>query len=209
LEPEAPSPPNADHEAEDAVLRAAHATLRAEQWQRAQAQAASVEQVVATIPDISQHKRDFLKSNPQFLFDGHQQQLMRKHYQAALAAGVEDDTPEIDKAVLEGVARDVELHRQALAKAARRPEPQPALAPQPLPAIRAGIPMTAPVSRDVPAASGQRAADLRTVTLTAEERLIARNSFSAPDMSNEEKEMSYARQKARMLQMRASGLLNE
>lgn len=51
--------------------------------------------------------------------------------------------------------------------------------------------------------------DYRKITLTAEERLIARNSFTDPRMSNEERELLYARNKSRMLSMRAQGLLNE
>jgi hypothetical protein len=43
------------------------------------------------------------------------------------------------------------------------------------------------------------------VTLTAEERQIARTSFTAPDMTNEQKELLYARNKQRLAQQRANG----
>lgn len=86
-------------------------------------------------------------------------------------------------------------------KAAPAPEPQPEPQPQPQ---RRSIPMTAPVSRDVPTASGQRQTSSK-ITLTAEERQIARTSFTAPDMTNEQKELLYARNKQRLAQQRANG----
>ena len=64
--------------------------------------------------------------------------------------------------------------------------------------------MSAPVSRDVPMPSGQRATSSK-ITLTAEERQIARTSFTAPDMTNEQKELLYARNKARLARERANG----
>lgn len=84
---------------------------------------------------------------------------------------------------------------------AAAPEPEPQAQPQPQ---RRSIPMTAPVSRDVPTASGQRQASSK-VTLTAEERQIARTSFTAPDMTNEQKELAYARNKQRLQKMRSNG----
>lgn len=89
--------------------------------------------------------------------------------------------------------------KAAPSAAAPQPEPQPQPQPQ-----RRSIPMTAPVSRDVPTASGQRQPSSK-VTLTAEERQIARTSFTAPDMTNEQKELAYARNKQKLQQMRANG----
>ena len=68
--------------------------------------------------------------------------------------------------------------------------------------------MTAPVSRDVPTASGQRQTSTG-VTLSPEERFIARNSFSDPNMSDAEKERLYAQQKSRLHQMRRDGTYPE
>jgi hypothetical protein len=127
---------------------------------------------------------------------------------------VKDDTPEINKTILEGVARDLEQQRQA-ASLQLRSDPPPAAAPQPAPpapappTIKRNAPVTAPVSRDVPPISGRRAVDQRSITLSPEERLIARNSFTDPNMTNEERERLYASNKMRMLQMRANGTLNE
>ena len=73
--------------------------------------------------------------------------------------------------------------------------------------------MTAPVTRNIPTASGQSAVELRSVTLSAEERAIARNSFGSikgangkmVDLTNEAKELLYAKNKARLMKMRAEG----
>lgn len=73
---------------------------------------------------------------------------------------------------------------------------------------RNSIPMAAPPSREVPTYSGKRQADSSKMKLTAEERYVARHSFSAPDMTDTEKELAYARAKKRMLKMRADGELN-
>jgi len=96
-------------------------------------------------------------------------------------------------------ALDNEFGFKAAPAAAPEPEPQPQPQPQ-----RRSIPMTAPVSRDVPTASGQRQPSSK-VTLTAEERQIARTSFTASDMTNEQKELLYARNKQKLAQQRANG----
>jgi hypothetical protein len=43
------------------------------------------------------------------------------------------------------------------------------------------------------------------MTLTEEERVIARNSYSAPDMTDAQKEYAYALNKRRLKAMRESG----
>lgn len=68
--------------------------------------------------------------------------------------------------------------------------------------------MSAPVSRDVPTPSGQRQASSK-ITLTAEERQIARTSFTAADMTNEQKELLYARNKQKLAAQRANGAYPE
>jgi hypothetical protein len=99
------------------------------------------------------------------------------------------------------------LHRAAQANAAT-PMALADNMPEPPPRQRS-IPVSAPVSREVPSMRGQRGRPFQNITLSPEEREIARNSFSAPDMSNEEKEMLFARNKARMMAMREAGTLNE
>lgn len=64
--------------------------------------------------------------------------------------------------------------------------------------------MSAPVSRDVPTASGQRASSTK-ITLSQEERQIARTSFTADNMTNEQKERLYAQNKQKLMRERANG----
>src|SRR5882762_5390904 len=79
------------------------------------------------------------------------------------------------------------------------PAAAPAAQPQ-----RRSMPMSAPVSRDVPSASGQRQAST-TMTLTEEERRIARTSYTADDMTDAQKEYAYAKNKQKLQRMRANG----
>ena len=68
--------------------------------------------------------------------------------------------------------------------------------------------MSAPVSRNAPSTSGSRhPADSNT--LTAEERQIARNSFTDPRMSNEQKELLYLRNRQKLHAMRRDGTYSE
>lgn len=75
------------------------------------------------------------------------------------------------------------------------PEPQPQ---------RRSMPVSAPVSREAPLASGQRPSSSK-VTLSEEERQIARTSFTNPDMTNAQKEYLYAQNKQKLSQRRANG----
>jgi hypothetical protein len=70
---------------------------------------------------------------------------------------------------------------------------------------RKSLPISAPVSRDIPSSSGKRMSEERTITLSAAEREVARNSFTDPNMTNEERERLYATNKMRMLKARADG----
>ena len=79
----------------------------------------------------------------------------------------------------------------------------PAAAPPAQPQRRS-MPMSAPVSRDVPTASGQRQTST-TMTLTEEERRIARTSYTAKDMTDAQKEYAYAKNKQKLHRMRANG----
>lgn len=73
--------------------------------------------------------------------------------------------------------------------------------PQP---ARRSMPVSAPVSRDVPSANGQRPTSSK-ITLSEEERRIARTSFTAPDMTDAQKELLYAKNKRLLAQRRANG----
>jgi hypothetical protein len=78
-------------------------------------------------------------------------------------------------------------------------EIEPAAQPQ-----RRSMPMSAPVSREAPTASGKKPGGA-PVRLTPEEVFVARNSFTATDMTNEQKEYLYAQNKAKLAKKRASG----
>lgn len=85
---------------------------------------------------------------------------------------------------------------------AAAPTPSPAPAPQ-----KRSVPVSAPVSREPPTSSGQRSSG-NQITLTAEERQIARNSFGSVngrELSPAEKERLYALNKAKYKRMLADG----
>ncbi|WP_426418478.1 hypothetical protein [Bradyrhizobium genosp. A] len=240
-----PGPPSAVED--DAVARALNGQLRAEELQRQAAQQSqqpmTVEQFVNQLPNLSDHKRAFLKSNPEML-NSDQSKLMRQAYNEALQAGFQDDTPELDRYMVDAVRAEMDVRRARLAESARSaastmtqpprhfdsqvdhqarlnaevsslqsaynaqasaPDvlaaqlPEPALTPR-----TRSMPMTAPVSREVPMLSGKRTADLSKVTLSAEERFVAQNSFSS-DLSVAERERLYATNKARLARERAEG----
>lgn len=83
------------------------------------------------------------------------------------------------------------------------PAAQPNPAAQTHPQQRS-IPVSAPVSRDIPTPSGQRAPSSK-ITLTEEERRIARTAYSAPDMTDAQKEYAYAQNKRKLQVSRANG----
>jgi hypothetical protein len=76
-------------------------------------------------------------------------------------------------------------------------------APEPQRQTQRSMPVSAPVSRDVPGPSGQRTTN--RITLSPEERDIARKSFTATDMTDEQKERLYAMNKQKLHKLRANG----
>ncbi|MET4384374.1 hypothetical protein ABIB73_000109 [Bradyrhizobium sp. F1.4.3] len=237
---DAPPQPSA---ADDPMMRAVELQRQAEALQHRRVQEPlTVEQYVDSLPNLNEHKRTFLRSNPEML-NGEQRELMSQAYIEAMQAGMRDDTPELDRWLVETVRSEMNSRRTRLADAARAAttvQPQrPELtvereverldaevaahramdhANASTPATLAGqlppteptpraprMPMTAPVSRDVPTASGRRRASPSQITLSPEERLIARNSFSAPGMTDDERERLYATNKARLQRERAEG----
>jgi len=68
-------------------------------------------------------------------------------------------------------------------------------APPPMPRTRS-LPIYAPVSRDIPTATGQKVADLRNVPLNPEERIVVRSAYHR--MSPKDAEFEYAKQKAKL-----------
>jgi hypothetical protein len=186
----------------------------------------AVDQHVDNMPGLSDHKKRFLKSHPSLLQQPYLQ-LMSHAYQLALHAGIPDDTPAMDAAVLSGVTRDLEHHRQLsqLTAASARPTAENAqmhddateaaaelqreaemhfTQPAPMPTTpkpqRRNYPMTAPVSRDTPSVSGRRPQDNH---LTAEEVQIAHVSF--PHLPKDQAAYQYLLNKRKMHEMKARG----
>jgi hypothetical protein len=194
----------------------------------------AIDQYVDAIPNRTPHQQRFLKAHPSLMKEPYVD-LVRHAIMVARHAGVPDDTPAMDHAILSGVARDIDHHRalSALTSASARPTPenaqmhhdvarhvadlqaeaeqhlaehQPAAAAPPPPPKRRSFPMSAPVSRDSPEISGRPAQNNH---LTAEERVVARNSFSDPSMSNEQKELLYLRNRNKYRHMKADGSYSE
>jgi hypothetical protein len=183
---------------------------------------------IDTIPGLTDHKRRFLKSHPSLLTEPYVQSMRHAHAMA-LHAGIPDDTPAMDAAVLAGIHKDVEHHRalsqltaasarqtpenaqahdnvhEAAAELAREAEqhlaahPAPA-APPPTPP-RKKMQYSAPVSRNYPETSGRGRQDNRT--LTADERQIARASM--PHLPPDQAEYQYMINRKRMHEMKSDG----
>jgi hypothetical protein len=211
----------------DAVRAMLAASRRAEEYQRQQM---SVEQHIASLP-ISDFKKDFLRQNPMML---HPEiaPLASRVYQDLRRRGIADDSQELNAAMLAGVMQQIDGQRQGHAppppvtheaqmdrhdveaeQAAAELERQaealripraPEILPPP---SRRSLPISAPVSRDIPTAGGQRFSQSSTVTLSKEEREVAHGAYHW--LSKGEAEREYALHKSRMLKARADGTLNE
>lgn len=151
------------------------------------------EQKITALPDPA---KEWLRKHPEFINDD---ALNRKigatHNYLVDNKGVTAFTPAYFDA----------LDSEFGFKSESEPQPQPQ--PQ-----RRSIPMSAPVSRDVPTASGQRQSDNK-MTLTAEERQTARLSIpdthGLPPLSNAQKELIYAKNKQKLNAMKANGTYSE
>jgi hypothetical protein len=182
---------------DDAVKRALEATRRAEALQRQHAQQPTRPDAPPTVDheigglQLPENAKDYLRRHPELMTDPvRKRQLGSASNYLVDNRGLRQFSPEYFTAL------DRELGFA----------PEPALAPTP---ARRSIPLSAPVSRDVPTASGRRMSEIGNITLSPAEREIARNSFAAPDLTNEQKERMYAEAKHRMLAMREAGTLNE
>jgi len=133
---------------------------------------------------------------------------------ANAAIGVMTHLPQIDRRdddqAADRLDREASAIRATMQAESATPVAMAENLPAPAPSPRGrSLPVAAPVSREVPSASGQRTADFRNITLSPAEREIARNSFSDPNMTDAQRERLYAKNKAIMLAMRANGTLNE
>jgi hypothetical protein len=187
---------------------------------------------VESINGLTDHWKRFLKSHPSLLSPPYHASMIHQ-YDIALRAGVRDNSVDMDRAILIGVARDIEHHHHLsqLTSASARPTPENAqmhddasqaaadlqaeaeqhlAAHQPAPTApppkRKSMPMSAPVSRDAPMVSGRPAVDNH---LTADERQIAHNSFTDPNMSKAQKEYLYLQNKRKLRAAREDGSYSE
>lgn len=150
------------------------------------------EQKIAQLPDTA---KTWLRKHPEYINDT----ALNRKIQAAHGAIVD----------LDGVEAFSPAYFDALDTRfgfkAPPPKPEPETRTQ---TKQRSIPMTAPPSREVPSSSGQRSKP-GTMKLDAEERLIARTAIidrpDLPKLTNAEKELMYARNKARLQKMRANG----
>ena len=202
---------------------------------RSEAELQAIDKYIGMIPNITDHQKRFLRAHPS-LMEPPYVDLMRHAILVARHAGIADDSDAMDRAILSGVARDIEHHRQLsqlahatadtqngvpgtamhdtnhsadqLAQEAQQHMAAPRSAPAAprLPQTKRSMPMSAPVSRGEPSYSGRPPVDNH---LTAAEREIARNSFIDPNMSNEQKEYLYLQNKRKLARMRADGSYSE
>ncbi len=144
--------------------------------------------------DMPESGKDWLRGHRDYLTDARKNaKLQAAHFEALDVAPI--GTPKYIEA-LEGA---LGLQRQT--------ETEPAPQPQ-----KRSIPMTAPVSREVPtAASGTR--KQATMRLTEEERKIARESIpdrpDLPKLTNAQKEYLYAKNKQKYHRMLADGTYDQ
>jgi hypothetical protein len=220
--------------ADDGIAGQYRAMLHAEELARQQpSQPQTLGEAIDADPNLTAPERQFLKEYPhllndpralmfyanqaqsrgiardsprffQHILDGFQREYARgvenaQHMAIMLArpgaaaeAGRAQAEQIIEKA--QAMAPDVQIPRA---------ETAPAMAP-PSQAPRRSIPYSAPVHRDVPSASGNRDAYVDT-RLTAEERDVARRSFTANDMTDAQKEYLYWLNREKLRRMRASG----
>lgn len=228
--PGTPSEPSADAathaEPEDRIKQALEAQRRAEELaKQPPPRPPTISEQIDRIPGISEFKRETLRQYPR-LMDPSIAPLASRHYAAALADGVADDTEQMTHRIVGGVTADLELIERtrtgalrtdpastaapASAPVERSPvqaAPRPAAPlPRSIAPARRAIPVSAPVSRNIPSSTGGQQSG--AITLSAEERAIARNSFGAVSglrLPDDEKERMYAANKRRYLEMLASG----
>lgn len=155
-----------------------------------QPQVQDFEQRIAALPDLA---KNWLRRHPEFMNDvGLNRKIQAAHASIIELDGVEPFSPAYFDA----------LDNRFGFKAPLRQEQQ-ATQPQ-----RRSMPMSAPVTRDIPGSNGQRESSTRT-TLSPEERDIARKSIvdrpDMPKLTNAQKEYIYAQNKMKLKNQRASG----
>jgi hypothetical protein len=215
-EPAPPPPPPAGQS--DAVFRALEAQRRAEQMQAAAAMQQPAQPPAQ--PQMSERRQRFLAAHPEIL-DPTNREAVEGYWRQALRMGLAEDTPEIDNYVLQGLhfERASRETAEERARGMHQDEPDDAPAspapPQsrreafqaPSSEPRRSMPITAPVTREVPTMTGKRMTDNNT--LSAEERQMARDAIpdrpDLPKLSNHEKELMYLRNREKYREMVRNG----
>lgn len=141
---------------------------------------------------VPEAAKTWLRAHPDMVSDQDKLRRLGTLHQYIKDKGVAEFSP----AYFESMETELGLRKPPAA------EPAPAAQPQ-----RRSMPVTAPVSRDVPTSSGQRQTSSQ-ITLSAEEVRIAHSSFTDPTgkMTNADKERQYALNKMKLQKMRANGL---
>jgi hypothetical protein len=190
-------------------MHAAAAQHHAEALQRAHIaqqhqQPLDPEKLISGLPESAQ---TWLRAHPEFVTDPAQNaQLQVAHNYLLARRGVQQFSPEYFDALNAEFGFAPPRSERPDAPSSEMTEPAMSAPPPPPapPPVKRSMPLSAPVQRDVPSLNGQRASE-RSITLTAEERMIARNSFTDPSLSDHEKEMLYAKNKAKYQAQLADG----
>jgi hypothetical protein len=164
------------------------------QPQPQQRQAPSFEQQIAGLP---QNAQQWLRNHPEFMTDpAKNQEIQSAHNYLVNRKKV----AQFSDAYFEALDQEFGFRE------APKPAPQPAPQQQ-----RRSMPMTAPVSREVPNAAGARSKN--SMRLTEEERQAARDAIpdrpDLPKLTNAQKEYMYAKNKAKYEAMKANGTYSE
>jgi hypothetical protein len=201
----------ASPEASDAVMAALVAQKRAEAMQRGGQAAAPAPQSQPAAPQMSERRQRFVEAHPELL-DPRNREAVESYWKQAQRMGMQDEA-EVDNFVLSG------LRWEQATRSPRREEPEPAPSraesplPRSMPEQRRSMPMTAPVSREVPNTSGRRRSSGDPLHLTEEERQAARDAIpdrpDLPRLTNAQKEYLYAQNKQKYGRMKADGTYSE
>jgi hypothetical protein len=154
-------------------------------------------------------RRGIAQDSPAFfqsILDGFENEYRTGIEHAKHLAAVKT-TPQRAAAEARDQADEIIGHAQAMLPPEAAPAETAKAVPS-SPAPRRSIPISAPVHRDVPTLSGNRESHV-DVRLTAEERDIARRSYSAPDMTDAQKEYLYWQNREKLRRMRREGTYHQ
>lgn len=184
-------------EQQNSIAKQLEATRRAEELERQRLQAQQ-----QPPPELSERKKQLFAANPHLRF--HTPMLGQLHDHLMNSGVVDDSDHYVDQmaALLDGLG--IRFTRPSAAPSGEQQqhsEPEPVHEPEPEPEPSrpnmSNIPISAPVSRSVAGSNGARHDVGGKVTLSAEERHIAHVSITDPTLTNQQKEVLYARGKAR------------